>query len=172
MPSGPIVAYIGLGANLGQPAQTLDRALAALAQSEGVRDLAASPYYRSAPVAATGPDFINAVARVATQLTPLALLDTLQAIEQRFGRERPYTNAPRTLDLDLLLYADWHIADPPRLIVPHPRMHERAFVLRPLLDLDPDRVLPLGRASDLLALCGDQKIELFDFKRLYPPASD
>lgn len=129
------VAYVGLGANLGDLRRTLESALAALHGVVGVCVTGVSGAYRSAPVDAEGPDYLNAVARIETTLTPLALLDALQAIEQGHGRERPYLHAPRTLDLDLLLYGD-QIIDLERLTVPHPRLHRRAFVLRPLLELD------------------------------------
>ncbi|MFG6457003.1 2-amino-4-hydroxy-6-hydroxymethyldihydropteridine diphosphokinase [Roseateles sp. BYS96W] len=130
-------AYIGLGANLGADlGATLSRAAQALAALPGTRLVVLSSAWRSAPVDATGPDFLNAVAALDTALQPLALLDALQAIEQSHGRERPYRNAPRTLDLDLLLYADV-VMDTPRLTLPHPRLGERAFVLRPLLEIAP-----------------------------------
>ena len=131
-------AYIGLGANLGAdlPA-TLTQAALRLAALPGTRVVALSSSWRSAPVDAGGPDFLNAVAALDTALLPLELLDALQAIEQTHGRERPYRNAPRTLDLDLLLYADL-VLDAPRLTLPHPRLGERAFVLRPLLEIAPE----------------------------------
>lgn len=134
-------AYIGLGANLGDPWQALRAALQALAALPGTRLVAVSPAYRSAPVEASGPDFLNAVAALDTALAPLALLDALQAIEAAQGRERPYRNAPRTLDLDLLLYGDLRLHSQ-RLSLPHPRLQQRAFVLRPLLDLAPDLAVP------------------------------
>jgi len=151
-------AYIGLGANLGDPRATLETVLAELAAAPGIRACQASPFYRSAPLEADGPEFVNAAARLDTDLEPLALLDLLQALEHRHGRERPYRNAPRTLDLDLLLYDDVTLAHP-RLTLPHPRMHYRAFVLAPLLDLDPGLVLPAGPARALLAACAGQAIE-------------
>ena len=98
-----------------------------------------SSLYGSAPVDATGPDYLNAIAEISTALSPLALLDALQQIELAAGRERPYRNAPRTLDLDILLWGDERIASP-TLTVPHPRLHERAFVLLPLAELAPERV--------------------------------
>lgn len=132
-------AFVALGANLGDAAGTVQRALQTLGDTPGLRPVKASSLYRTAPVDATGPDFINAVAEVATTLTAPDLLDALQAIETAEGRERPYRNAPRTLDLDVLLYGDARI-DSPRLTVPHPRMHERAFVLVPLAEVAPARV--------------------------------
>ncbi len=130
---------MALGANLGDAAATVRRAFQSLGSTPGLRLIKASSLYRTAPVDATGPDFINAVAEVATTLTAPDLLDALQAIESAEGRERPYRNAPRTLDLDVLLYGDARI-DSPRLTVPHPRMHERAFVLVPLAEVAPARV--------------------------------
>lgn len=134
-------ACIALGANLGDAAQALRDALAALDAHPGVRVLKTSGFYRTAPVDAGGPDFINAVALVATTLTAPSLLAALQGIEQSAGRLRPYRNAPRTLDLDLLTYGTARI-DSPALTVPHPRMMDRAFVLVPLRELLPDRVPP------------------------------
>jgi len=139
MGAEPALAYVGLGANLGEREAALRQALAALGQCPGTRVLRVSPLYGSAPVDASGPDYLNAVAEVATTLAPEALLQALQAIEQSAGRERPYRNAPRTLDLDILWFGDQVIGSP-ALTVPHPRMAERAFVLRPLADLVPDRV--------------------------------
>ncbi|AUA54881.1 2-amino-4-hydroxy-6-hydroxymethyldihydropteridinepyrophosphokinase [Achromobacter spanius] len=136
-------AYIGLGANLGDSAATLRGVLAELQASDGIKAVTASPFYRSAPVEATGPDFVNAVAALNTSLSPLALLDTLQGLENLHGRQRPYRNAPRTLDLDVLTYGDLAV-NQERLTLPHPRMHQRAFVLLPLRDLAPDMVV-LGR---------------------------
>lgn len=156
--AAPVRAYIGLGANLGDSAATLRTVLAELAGADGIDAVTASPFYRSAPVDATGPDFVNAVAALDTTLTPLALLDLLQALEQRHGRERPYKNAPRTLDLDLLLHGDTTMAHE-RLVLPHPRMPLRAFVLRPLRDLAPTLTLA-GRSLDAwLDEITDQPIE-------------
>ena len=135
----PALVYVGLGANLGEREAALRSALAAIGQLPGTRVTRVSPLYGSAPVDAGGPDYLNAVAEVATTLTPEALLQALQAIEQSAGRERPYRNAPRTLDLDILWFGD-QVIDTPTLTVPHPRMAERAFVLRPLADLAPERV--------------------------------
>jgi len=132
-------AWVGLGANLGEPAAALRQAVQALAHTKGIRLLRTSSLYRSAPVDAHGPDYLNAVAEIATTLSPHALLAALQALEHAAGRERPYRNAPRTLDLDLLLYGTQHIATPD-LTVPHPRMFERAFVLQPLAELAPQHV--------------------------------
>ncbi|MGV2864704.1 2-amino-4-hydroxy-6-hydroxymethyldihydropteridine diphosphokinase [Achromobacter sp. AGC39] len=151
-------AYIGLGANLGDSAATLRRVLAQLQATDGIDAVTASPFYRSAPVDATGPDFVNAVAALDTRLPPLALLDALQALENQHGRLRPYKNAPRTLDLDLLTYDDQQL-DHQRLILPHPRMHQRAFVLLPLQDLAPDMQVNGRPISTWIAETQDQAIE-------------
>jgi 2-amino-4-hydroxy-6-hydroxymethyldihydropteridine diphosphokinase len=156
-PPAGIRAYIGLGSNLGDSGATLRAALKEIAVLPGVQSCAVSPFYRSAPVDASGPDFINAAAMLCTTLAPLQLLDALQAIELKHGRERPYRNAPRTLDLDLLLYGDV-VMDTQRLILPHPRMHERAFVLRPLQDLTPSITLPQGPIGELVAAAAGQAI--------------
>lgn len=132
------LAYVGLGANLGNDlGGTLTQAALSLAALPGTRVTALSSVWRSAPVEASGPDFLNAVVALDTDLAPLALLEALQAIELAYGRERPYRNAPRTLDLDLLLHGDVRMVSP-RLTLPHPRLGERAFVLRPLLEIAPD----------------------------------
>lgn len=152
-------AYIGVGANLGDARATVCAALAALATLADSRLVHTSALFRSAPVAAAGPDFINAVAAIDTALAPLALLAALQAIEQRFGRQRPYRNAPRTLDLDLLLHGD-ALLQTPTLTLPHPRLHQRAFVLRPLLQIAPNLAAPgLGQLAAWLPACADQAID-------------
>lgn len=134
-----VTAYVALGANLGDAAQTLRDALGSLDQTPGLRLVKASSLYRTAPIESSGPDYLNAVAEVSTTLTAPDLLAALQAIENAAGRERPYRNAPRTLDLDLLLYGSARI-ESPDLTVPHPRMGERAFVLVPLSEVAPARV--------------------------------
>jgi 2-amino-4-hydroxy-6-hydroxymethyldihydropteridine diphosphokinase len=134
-----VKAYIGLGGNLGDAAATVRTALQALACLPSCTLVAQSSLYVSAPVEASGPDYVNAVARVDTLLTAVALLQALQGLELQAGRERPYHNAPRTLDLDLLLYGIACI-DNPVLTVPHPRMFQRAFVLVPLAEIAPDCV--------------------------------
>lgn len=157
-----VTAYIGLGANLGDTHATLDSALAALAALPVSTLRAVSPRYRSAPVDATGPDYTNAVAAVSTRLDAHVLLAELQRIEVAHGRERPYRNAPRRLDLDLLLYADERI-ETPHLSVPHPRLHERAFVLVPLADLAPELIVPgRGMLTRLLGAVHGQRIERVD----------
>jgi len=147
------VAYVAIGANLGDARCAVADAMDALDALPHCRVDARSSLYRSAPVDAGGPDFINAVVRLHTSLEPLDLLDQLQAIEQRAGRERPYRNAPRTLDLDLLEVQGVRL-DTPRLTLPHPRMHERAFVLLPLAEIAPGRV-----GQDALASVAQQRIE-------------
>jgi 2-amino-4-hydroxy-6-hydroxymethyldihydropteridine diphosphokinase len=132
----PVVAFVGLGANLGEPVAAVRQALLDLAAVPGVLSMRHSALYGSSPVGATGPDYVNAVAELHTTLTAPALLAALQALENEAGRLRPYRNAPRTLDLDLLLFGSAQIHST-RLTVPHPRMAERAFVLRPLHDLAP-----------------------------------
>ena len=149
--------FIGLGANLGDARATLREALSALQALAEPGSFAASSVWGSAPIDSSGPDYVNAVAGLRTALSPHALLDALQAIEQRFGRERPYRNAPRTLDLDVLLYGVQGddggvvLADD-RLAVPHPRAAQRAFVLAPLAELWPHGAIPgAGRVAGLLA---------------------
>lgn len=134
-----VVAYVALGANLGDARAAVISALQSLGRLPHTRVTRASSLYRTAPWEASGPDFINAVAELETGLSALALLAELQALELAAGRERPYVNAPRTLDLDVLLYGEGRI-DSPCLTVPHPRMWERAFVLVPLAELAPGRV--------------------------------
>ncbi|RTZ44714.1 2-amino-4-hydroxy-6-hydroxymethyldihydropteridine diphosphokinase [Candidimonas sp. SYP-B2681] len=151
------LAYIGLGANLGDARATLLRAATDLAHVSGISQIELSPLYRSAPIESSGPDYINAVAALRTTLAAPQLLRILQQIEQQHGRVRPYHNAPRTLDLDLLWFDGQQIYEPD-LIVPHPRMHERAFVLLPLSDLAPELVLAQGPIKDLLAGCADQAL--------------
>ena len=136
-----VTACIALGANLGDAANTVRQALQDLSTLPHSDVLRASPLYRTAPIEATGPDFINAVALIDTTLPALDLLHALQALETKAGRERPYRNAPRTLDLDLIFYGDVQL-DTPVLTLPHPRWQERAFVLRPLADICPERVTP------------------------------
>lgn len=149
----PVTAFVALGGNLGDARATVLQAFQDLAGLPETRLMARSRLYRTAPHEASGPDFINAVARIETGLSAPELLQALQTLEHAAGRERPYPNAPRTLDLDILLYGDARI-DSPKLTVPHPRMRGRAFVLRPLADVAPERV----SAADLLVVQG-QPIE-------------
>lgn len=147
-----ITAYIALGANLGEPAAQVLQAGAELDALARCRLSRLSSLYRSKPVGyAAQPDFVNAVAALRTQLTPRELLTALLDLEQRHGRRRAFKNAPRTLDLDLLLY-DGLAMHQPGLTLPHPRMTERAFVLAPLTEIAPEILIPgHGRAADCLA---------------------
>ncbi len=159
--SAPL-AYVGLGANLGLPIEALRQALVSLRSLPETRLEAVSSPYRTAPLEASGPDFINAVAALRTHLAPEVLLRHLLSIEQAHGRERPYRNAPRTLDLDLLLYGD-SVLNTPSLILPHPRLHQRQFVLVPLLELNPQlSIVGLGALRDLSNALPDQPIERLD----------
>ncbi|WP_310447127.1 2-amino-4-hydroxy-6-hydroxymethyldihydropteridine diphosphokinase [Thiobacillus sp.] len=162
-----VVATVGLGANLNDPAAQVEYALAELNRLPATRLLARSSLYASAPVGYVDqPDFVNAVAQIETALAPRALLAALLDIEHRHGRERSFRNAPRTLDLDLLLYGAAHFHED-GLTLPHPRMSERGFVLFPLLEIAPDAVIPgRGRAADWVARCGDQSVS-----PLIPPAA-
>jgi 2-amino-4-hydroxy-6-hydroxymethyldihydropteridine diphosphokinase len=159
-------AYIGLGANQGDLVATLNAAVQSLSSLEQSKFVAASPFYRSAPIEASGPDYLNAVVRIDTELEPYGLLLHLLEIEMMFGRKRgggadSRRNAPRNIDLDLLMVGDLIIRSAP-LVLPHPRMHERAFVLRPLLDLAPDLMVPgHGSAAHLLSRVSDQIIAPF-----------
>jgi 2-amino-4-hydroxy-6-hydroxymethyldihydropteridine diphosphokinase len=154
-----VTATIGLGANLNDPAAQVGYALAELDRLPATRLIARSRLYASAPVGYVDqPDFINAVAQVETALAPRALLAALLDIEHRHGRERNFRNAPRTLDLDLLLYGSAHFHEE-GLTLPHPRMTERGFVLLPLLEIAPDTMIPgRGRAADWLDACSDQSV--------------
>lgn len=145
----PVIAYIALGANLGNAAAAVQQAMQALGSLPQTRLTACSHLWRSAPVDAQGPDFINAVAAVHTCLSAPDLLVALHRLEDQAGRQRPWRNAPRTLDLDLLLYGSAHIHSP-QLTVPHPRMWQRAFVLRPLSQIAPH----LTPAATLAAVAG------------------
>jgi 2-amino-4-hydroxy-6-hydroxymethyldihydropteridine diphosphokinase len=157
--SGMVTAYIGIGANLGDARRAIDQAFDEIAALEGVVLERRSPVYRTAPIDSSGPDYFNAVAEVSTRLEARALLDALLAVERRHGRSRPYRNAPRTLDLDLLLHGEAQL-DEPGLIVPHPRMHLRAFVLHPLADRSPGLDIPgRGRLAAWLPRVAGQAIE-------------
>jgi 2-amino-4-hydroxy-6-hydroxymethyldihydropteridine diphosphokinase len=156
-------AFVGLGANLEQPKSQVQRALGELDAIPHTRVVRTSSLYRSDPLGyAEQPQFVNAVAQVETGLAAERLFDELQAIEARHGRGRSFANAPRTLDLDLLLFGAMQI-ETERLTVPHPRMHERAFVLIPLLEIAPLAAIPgRGAASTLLARCAGQRVEKLD----------
>jgi 2-amino-4-hydroxy-6-hydroxymethyldihydropteridine diphosphokinase len=158
MQPAPVRAYVALGANLGDPAMTLRAAFSELGRLPHTALSARSSLYATSPVDADGPDYRNAVAALDTTLDPLDLLHALQGLETAHGRERPYLHAPRTLDLDLLLYDDLEMRTS-ELTLPHPRMHLRAFVLVPLLELAPAIAVPhLGAARELLAHITDQPI--------------
>lgn len=157
------VAFIGLGSNLEDPHSQLQRAFAALDRLEDTRLAARSSLYRSAPLGyVEQPDFVNAVAKILTGLAPQALLRALLQIEHQHGRERIFRNAPRTLDLDVLLYDDLQLHEH-GLTIPHPQMHKRAFVLQPLLEIAPDISIPgFGPAGIALAECRDQVLDRID----------
>jgi len=153
-----MIAYIGIGANLGDALANVDDALARLAALPGSRLLEHSAKYRTAPIDSSGADYVNAVACIDTAFGAHQLLAALHGIELAHGRERPYRNAPRTLDLDILLYGD-AVLDTPALQVPHPRMLERAFVLVPLLEIAPDVLVPgHGPARQFMAGVAGQAI--------------
>ncbi|MEO7621765.1 MAG: 2-amino-4-hydroxy-6-hydroxymethyldihydropteridine diphosphokinase [Gallionella sp.] len=168
----PHIAYIGLGSNLEDPRSQLQRAFVDLAGLPDTRLLARSSLYRSTPMSGPDqpdlanqpdlevqPDFVNAVAKIETTLTPHALLHALLHIEHGHGRKRTFRNAPRTLDLDVLLYDDMQLHEP-GLTIPHPQMHLRAFVLQPLLEIAPDIGIPgVGQAQQLLQACQEQVVE-------------
>jgi 2-amino-4-hydroxy-6-hydroxymethyldihydropteridine diphosphokinase len=153
------VAWLGIGANLGDARQTLKDAVVCLAQQHTLTVLAKSSVYRTAPIDAGGDDYFNCVVKLDTRLDAHDLLALCQRIEHHFGRERPFRNAPRTLDIDILLFGD-AVLDTPDLIVPHPRMTGRAFVLVPAVEIEPDLVIPgHGPASAFLPGVADQRIE-------------
>jgi 2-amino-4-hydroxy-6-hydroxymethyldihydropteridine diphosphokinase len=154
------IAYVGLGSNLDEPENQVERALLELDRLPHSRLVSRSSLYRSAPVGFAGqPDFINAVARLETGLPAERLLSDLQDIESRHGRTRSFANAPRTLDLDLLLFEKLQLTTP-RLTLPHPRMHERAFVLVPLVEIAPEVSIPgIGPAKELLKNVDGKAVE-------------
>jgi 2-amino-4-hydroxy-6-hydroxymethyldihydropteridine diphosphokinase len=159
----PAIAFVALGSNLDAPREQVARGMLEIGSLPETRLVKRSSLYRTAPVGfLEQPDFINAVVMVETALAPHALLDGLLAIERRHGRVREFTNAPRTLDLDVLLYGDLVLHEH-GLTLPHPRMHERAFVLQPLAEIAPGTVIPdRGRVADLLRGCQDQRLERLD----------
>lgn len=160
MTAGVARAYIGLGSNLDDPITQLRAGIAAVRALAGTQALRCSSYYRSAPVGvAAQPDFINAACALDTTLAPETLMDSLLAIERVRGRVRAGPpGGPRTLDLDLLLYGD-RVLDAPHLSLPHPRLHQRAFVLYPLAELEPALEVPgRGRVTELLQACAAQSI--------------
>ena len=153
-------AFVALGANLGNPASRMQEALSAIDALPGTRVVARSSLYRTAPVGGPPqPDYLNAVAHIRTALPARALLDALLGIERAAGRVRAERNGPRVLDLDLILYGAGRTSEP-GLEVPHPRLHERAFVLAPLAEIAPEHVVPeRGRVRDLLAALAGQRVE-------------
>lgn len=155
-----MTAAIALGSNLDHPRAHVERAFAEIAGLPDTRVTARSALYRTAPVGPIDqPAFVNACARVETRLGAHALLEGLLGIERRHGRSRDVPNGPRTLDLDIILYGD-AVIDEPGLTVPHPRAHERAFVLAPLVDVWPEARIPgKGQAAQWLARAAGQKIE-------------
>ena len=157
------VAYIALGSNLENPELQVSQAMNDLGTLDQTQLVAKSSLYRSAPVGyADQPDFVNAVAKMATRLSPKKLLEALLLAEQQRGRVRTFQNAPRTLDLDILLYNDLIIHED-GLTIPHPHMHQRAFVLAPLFEIAPDALIPgRGRVADLLAACETQHLKKID----------
>lgn len=154
-------AFIALGSNLQDPAAQIRRGLDGIAALEGVRMIRASSLYRTAPQGYDSqPDFINAVVEVRTSHGPEDLLRALLDIEHRHGRERPFPNAPRVLDLDLLLYDD-RILSSATLTLPHPRMHQRGFVLLPLAEIAPQLIIPgAGTLAALVAHLPEQGVEI------------
>jgi len=152
--------FIGLGSNLGDPHANVLHAMKALSSLPKSSLVARSSLYRSAPIGyLEQPDFINAVVQLKTDLTPLAVLQNLLALERGQGRQRQFLNAPRTLDLDVLLYDDLQHHEH-GLTLPHPQMHLRAFVLQPLLEIAPGCVIPgIGTAAAALQNCQEQKLE-------------
>lgn len=154
------VAFVGLGSNLSEPLSQVAHAIAALDGLPLTRVVKCSSMYRSAPVGYLDqPDFINAVVQVETVLTPRGLLEALLALELECGRTREFLNAPRTLDLDVLMYDDL-IHHEHGLTIPHPQMHLRAFVLQPLVEIAPDCVIPgVGRADEASQRCAGQSLE-------------
>jgi 2-amino-4-hydroxy-6-hydroxymethyldihydropteridine diphosphokinase len=152
-------AYIGLGSNLENPMQNVQDAIVCLAQNPCIEILKRSSLYRTEPIETEGEYFINAVIAIQTCYQASDLLKELQAVEYIFGRERPYRYAPRTLDLDLLAYEGISL-NSPELIIPHPRMHERAFVLHPFLEIAPEFQIPqLGALKKFLPLVDRQYIQ-------------
>jgi 2-amino-4-hydroxy-6-hydroxymethyldihydropteridine diphosphokinase len=157
----PRIAFIGLGSNLEDPRSQLQRAFAEFDGLPETRLVARSSLYRSAPMGYLDqPEFVNAVAKIETTLTPQALLQALLQIEHQHGRERTFRNAPRTLDLDILLYGDAQLHEH-GLTIPHPQMHLRPFVLQPLLEIAPNVLIPgIGQAGMAFERCQDQVLEM------------
>jgi 2-amino-4-hydroxy-6-hydroxymethyldihydropteridine diphosphokinase len=157
-----MIAYIGVGANLGDARANVEDALSRLAALPATQLVTRSSLWKTAPIDSSGDDYVNAVASIDTTLEPLALLDAVREIELAHGRDRPYRNAPRTLDLDILLYEARQI-DTAVLTIPHPRMHQRAFVLAPLCEIAPAVIIPgYGPAAALLPSVAGHAIERLD----------
>lgn len=152
-------AFIALGSNLQDPQAQVERALQTIAKTANITLIKASSLYKTAPVGYENqPDFINTVAEIETDLSPIALLQTLLEIETQHGRERPFPNAPRVLDLDVLLY-EGVATNTPELTLPHPRMHNRGFVMLPLAEIAPKiSIGNHGYADDLAAKCDNQGV--------------
>jgi len=165
MSAPSVMACVALGANLGDAVATVRQSLIDVAVLTQTQLVKASSLYRTAPFEAQGPDFINAVVLVQTQLSPLELLHALQALELQSGRERPYVNAPRTLDLDVIFYGDV-VLETPELTLPHPRWQARAFVLLPLAEVWPERV-----SAAQLAAVQDQAIERLPYSDSFRASS-
>ncbi len=161
--SPPRIAYVALGSNLDGPSVQVTRAMQEIGKLPGTHVLKRSSLYRTAPIGFDDqPDFVNAVIMIETVLPPHDLLDALLGIERRHGRVREFPNAPRTLDLDVLLYGGLVLHER-GLTLPHPRMHERAFVLLPFAEIAPETVIPgHGRVADLAAVSHNQRVERFD----------
>lgn len=156
-----VTAYVALGANLGDARQALQEVIGRIEKEEGVEVVKSSSFYKTAPIDSSGPDYINAVIEVKTSLSAQVLLEVLLKIEKEFGRVRPVGihNAPRTMDLDLLLYGN-ETCQSEFLVLPHPRMHERAFVLVPLCEINPLVNIPgKGPAGDFLLKVINQEIQ-------------
>ena len=162
--SAEVTAFVGLGSNLGDRLENLRTAVQLLGAQPGVRVVRSSRVYETAPVGPPQPDYLNAVVEVRTARSVRGMLDACQAVERRMGRVRAERWGPRVIDLDLLTYGSEDIAEPD-LQVPHPRMHERGFVLVPLLELDADPPLPGGRRAAALRLPADTLAEV----RVYAP---
>jgi 2-amino-4-hydroxy-6-hydroxymethyldihydropteridine diphosphokinase len=162
MTTAAVIAYVGVGANLDHPRDQVEQGIDALRTLPQTQVTARSSLYASAPVDAPGPDYVNAVVALRTSLDAAALLQALHGIEARFGRERAARNAPRTLDLDLLLHGDTR-SDEPSLQLPHPRLHQRAFVLQPLLEIAPQLGVPgLGPLALWLERVRGQRVTRLD----------
>ncbi|MBW0454610.1 MAG: 2-amino-4-hydroxy-6-hydroxymethyldihydropteridine diphosphokinase [Candidatus Kinetoplastibacterium crithidii] len=158
-----IKTYIGLGSNQGDSIENIKNATNYIFSIFHKNNCRTSKLYSTTPVHATGPNFTNSVMEIYLTDSPTNLLDKLQKIENKFGRTRPYKNAPRTLDIDILLYSNRIIQDNDNLIIPHPRMHERLFVLKPLQDLEPNIELPIyGNINNLIKKLQNQEVDVIE----------